>query len=164
VTVRAHAEAVAVLAEVEVGVGVAQHREHRAARVDEAPQLLEEVELARRGRPGVLVCHRRERHRDPDHRADQRAPHPRRGDDDLGGDPAVIGLDAADPLAAGVDPGDPYPVPELRAPRGGRAGLGLGGAERDGHAVGGDVQAAEDDLPVDQGVQGRAPGRPGRAP
>ncbi len=138
----ADADAVEAVAVVEVGVLVAQDGADRLFR------------LAREGRyrpgPGELVGERSEREVHPDHPGDLRAPDAGAAHDDVGGDLALVGQDAGDTALVLPNVEDFVAGQEAHAACGGPADLRLDGEDGLGEAVGGDEEAAEDLVAVDQ--------------
>ena len=114
VGVAADPDAVHVLAEVQVGVLVAQDRQPDLARLVVAPDELGDLAGLR-----VLVGQRQQRHVHADHRADRRAPEAGAGHDDVGRDHPVGGAHPGDPAARLLDADDAGASPgrARRAPR-----------------------------------------------
>ncbi len=133
---------VADLAEVEVGVLVAQQRVRDLARLP--------GELGQRRGDRVLVHDRREREPDAREPRHLRAPDAGGEHDRARADPPAGGLDRADLPALELEAGDLGVAEGLHA-RGDRgARHRLRGLDRLGDAVRGDVEAADDPLRVDQ--------------
>ncbi len=149
VAVGADPDPVAMLAVVEVGILVAQDRLARLPRrvVHQARHL-----------PGlgVLVRHRQQRHRQPHHLADLRAPEPGAGHDEVRRDHALVGDDTGDAATLTRDVDDGVLAEETSAPLHRPPSLRLTSAQRLGQTVARDVQAPQDLVRVHQRVQPRA--------
>ena len=148
VGVAADPDAVHVLAEVQVGVLVAQDRHPDLTRLVVAPDQLGDLT-----RLHVLVGERQQRDVHADHRADRRAPEAGARHDDVGRDHPLRGAHAGDPAARLLDAHHAGGALEAGPPRLGAPREGDHRARGLGQAVGRRVQAAEDAVAVQQGVQ-----------
>ncbi|TKW52638.1 hypothetical protein CTA1_11786 [Colletotrichum tanaceti] len=163
VAVVADAELFAVLAVVEIAVLVPEDRELGVVVVVRGGILCRRRCLAPLRRNGlrlcVLVSDGEKGDGQADHGADLDAPEAGAREDQVGGDDA--GGPRGDPRDASVAPLDAGDRGVLEIPDAGGAGAldeQLDGGGGQGQAVGGDVQAAEDDVGAQQGVDGLALG------
>ena len=148
VGVAADPDAVHVLAEVQVGVLVAQDRHPDLTRLVVAPDQLGDL-------PGlhVLVGQRQQRDVHADHRADRRAPEAGARHDDVGLDDPLGGAHAGDAATRLLDADHAGGALEARPACFGAPREGDHRARGLRQAVGRRVQAAEDTVAVQQGVE-----------
>jgi hypothetical protein len=140
--VGADADARAVLAEIQVGVLVAQHRPGGFGGMG--------GQWRNRTRPGELMGQGSQRKDLADHRGDLRAPDAGAADDDVSGDVTTVGPDTGD-LVAGRQYIEDFVMLENGCAAGGRA-IELRGHGTDGFGdtVIGNEQSSQDDARVEQ--------------
>ncbi len=151
VAVGADADGLAVLAEVEVGVLVTQHRADGLG--GPAPQRPD------RPGPGELMGQRGQGQPLTDQTGDLLAPDARAADDEVGRQLALVGEHPGDPVAGGEDVEDLGPVADRGPALGGPVELGGHRADRLRDAVVGDEQPAEHVRGVEQVEAGDGFGR-----
>ena len=148
VGVAADPDAVHVLAEVQVGVLVAQDRHPDLTRLVVAPDQLGDLP-----RLHVLVGQRQQRDVHADHRADRRAPEAGARHDDVGLDDSLGGAHAGDAATRLLDADHAGGALEAGSARLGAPREGDHRARGLRQAVGRRVQAAEDTVAVQQAVE-----------
>jgi hypothetical protein len=151
VAVGPDAVALAVLADVERAVLVADQR------VDDLARLA--LQLGQRLGLGVDVLHRLDRDRHAGHGPDQRAPDPRRAEHHLAADPAAARRDRSDPAVPHLDAADLGIADENHALVFGERGHGGARLDRPGDAVVRGVEGAEHPGRVEQRRELLGPGR-----